>query len=164
MIHIVKSSETLNSIALDYRTSITNLITANNITNPNKIYIGQQILIPNIPDPNTIPYKISISLTQKRLTLLKEGQVSKIYPIAVGSIATSTPTGEYVIVNRQPNPGGVFGAMWLSLSKVHYGIHGTNNPNSIGKAVSLGCIRMHNKDVLELSSIVPNGTKVIISP
>ncbi|NQD52198.1 L,D-transpeptidase, partial [Bacillus altitudinis] len=61
------------------------------------------------------------------------------------------------------NPGGPFGAYWLSLSKVHYGIHGTNNPSSIGKAVSRGCIRMYNQNVIELASIVPNGTPVTIS-
>jgi lipoprotein-anchoring transpeptidase ErfK/SrfK len=76
---------------------------------------------------------------------------------------TATPQGEFVIVNREPNPGGPFGAMWLSLSKIHYGIHGTNDPSSIGKSVSLGCVRMHNKDVLELARIVPNGTAVSIS-
>lgn len=60
--------------------------------------------------------------------------------------------------------GGPFGAMWLNLSKVHYDIHGTNDPSLIGKAVSLGCIRMYNQDVIELASIVPNGTRVIIKP
>ncbi len=79
-------------------------------------------------------------------------------------MVTATPIGDFVIVNRQTNPGGPFGAMWLSLSKLHYGIHGTNDPSSIGKAVSHGCIRMFNKDVLELSSLVPNGTKVLIRP
>ena len=41
----------------------------------------------------------------------------------------------------------VFGTRWMGLSKPHYGIHGTNNPSSIGKAVSLGCIRMYNRDI-----------------
>jgi lipoprotein-anchoring transpeptidase ErfK/SrfK len=88
----------------------------------------------------------------------------KVYPIAVGKILSGTPIGEFVIVNREPNPGGPFGVLWMSLSKIHYGIHGTNDPSSIGKAVSRGCIRMQNRDVLELGSIVPNGTRVIIRP
>lgn len=50
----------------------------------------------------------------------------------------------------------------MGLSKPHYGIHGTNNPSSIGKNVSHGCIRMYNRDVLELASKVPIGTKVVI--
>ncbi len=44
-----------------------------------------------------------------------------------------TPIGNYIIVNKQPNPGGPFGAMWMSLSKEHYGIHGTNDPSSLGR-------------------------------
>ena len=75
---------------------------------------------------------------------------------------TQTPVGTFVVVNRQPNPGGPFGAMWLSLSKAGYGIHGTNNPASIGQAVSHGCVRMHNQDVLELARQIPNGTSVTI--
>ena len=67
-----------------------------------------------------------------------------------------------MVVNRQPNPGGPYGAMWLSLSKAGYGIHGTNNPASIGQAVSLGCVRMQNQDVLELARQIPNGTSVTI--
>ena len=53
---------------------------------------------------------------------------------------------------------------WLGLSipSGNYGIHGTNNPSSIGKAVSNGCIRMYNRDVTELSKTVPLGTPVKI--
>ncbi|MGM0873396.1 MAG: L,D-transpeptidase family protein [Bacillota bacterium] len=164
MIHIVKKGETLALIAANYRTTINQLIAANNISNPNVLYIGQNINIPNLPNPNTIPFSIHISTNNKRLILKRNGQVVKEYPIAVGKMVTATPVGDFVIVNREPNPGGPFGAMWLSLSKIHYGIHGTNNPSSIGKAVSLGCIRMHNHHVLELASIVPNGTRVLIRP
>lgn len=85
------------------------------------------------------------------------------YPIATGRMLYATPKGDFVIVNRQPNPGGPYGSMWLSLSKAGYGIHGTNTPSSIGQSVSKGCIRMYNKDVLELAGYVPNGTKVTIT-
>jgi L,D-transpeptidase ErfK/SrfK len=163
MIHTVKSGESLGLIAANYRVPFQQLLAANPaITNPNMIYVGQKVVIPGLPNPNSIPFAIYVSLSQRRLTLQNKGRVMKQYPIAIGKILTQTPLGEYVIVNREPNPGGPFGAMWLSLSRRGYGIHGTNNPSSIGKAVSLGCIRMHNKDVLELASLVPNGTKVII--
>ena len=76
----------------------------------------------------------------------------------------NTPTGNFIIINKAPNPGGPFGTMWMSLSKEHYGIHGTNNPSSIGKFVSKGCIRMYNSDVEELASIIPLGTPVFIHP
>ncbi|WP_026559893.1 L,D-transpeptidase family protein [Bacillus sp. J37] len=164
MIHTVQRGESLAVIAANYRTSIQQLIAVNSMTNPNLLFIGQKITIPGLPDPNSIPYSIEISISLKRLTLIMNGQVMKQYPIAVGKMVTATPVGDFVIVNREPNPGGPFGVMWLSLSKIHYGIHGTNNPASIGKAVSLGCIRMYNEDVVELASLVPNGTKVSIRP
>jgi L,D-transpeptidase ErfK/SrfK len=162
LIHYVKSGETLWSISEDYRTPLSNLIIANNLNNPNILYVGQKIIIPSIPDPKSIPYTIKVSLNEKFLSLYKNSELVKKYPIAIGRILHGTPPGNYVIVNREPNPGGPFGSMWLSLSKKHYGIHGTNNPPSIGKAVSLGCIRMYNNDVLELAATIPNGTAVTI--
>lgn len=110
-----------------------------------------------------VAYEIHVSTAKRRLTLLNAGRVVKTYPIGVGKMLTPTPKGIYTIINKQPNPGGPFGIMWMGLSKPHYGIHGTNNPASIGKLVSHGCIRMYNKDVLSLSKIVPIGTKVRIS-
>lgn len=107
-------------------------------------------------------YQIFVSVSRKRLALTLDGKAIKRYPIAVGRILSPTPVGTYTIINKQPNPGGPFGAMWMGLSAPHYGIHGTNNPSSIGKNVSKGCIRMQNKDVLELSRIVPIGTNVYI--
>ncbi|WP_054711833.1 L,D-transpeptidase, partial [Bacillus sp. JCM 19041] len=116
------------------------------------------------PDPNNLPYTIHISTSGHTLTLLRGQETVKTYPIAVGKMLTQTPTGEFIIINKAPNPGGPFGTMWMSLSKQHYGIHGTNDPSSIGKSVSHGCIRMHNADVEELASTIPIGTKVIITP
>lgn len=163
MRHTIKQGETLYSISRDYRVSIAQLLTANPfITNVNAIRAGWTITIPGLPDPATIPYRIVISKANRTLQLFRNNTLVKTYPIAVGKMLTQTPVGSFVVVNRQPNPGGPFGAMWLSLSKAGYGIHGTNDPSSIGKAVSLGCVRMHNQDVLELSRQVPNGTSVII--
>jgi lipoprotein-anchoring transpeptidase ErfK/SrfK len=139
-------------------------LNANPGINPNRLYIGQTIEIPGLPNPDTIPYRIDVSINNRTLTLFRNNTVQKQYRIAVGRMLFQTPVGSYVIVNRAPNPGGPFGTMWLSLSKEHYGIHGTNDPSSIGKAVSKGCIRMHNEDVEELASIVPNGTRVTIHP
>ncbi|WLD92554.1 L,D-transpeptidase [Alkalihalobacillus sp. AL-G] len=105
---------------------------------------------------------IDVSVTQHRLKLYDASRLLKTYPIAVGKILTPTPTGEYLIVNKEINPGGPYGSRWMGLSKPHYGIHGTDDPSSIGKNVSLGCIRMHNKDVIELFSLVDIGTHVWI--
>ena len=107
-------------------------------------------------------HSITVDLSSKRLTLYKNGSTIKSYPVGIGKILTPTPTGTYSIINKHPNPGGVFGVMWMGLSKPSYGIHGTNDPSSIGHLVSHGCIRMHNRDVLTLSKVVPVGTQVII--
>jgi L,D-transpeptidase ErfK/SrfK len=163
MIHTVKAGETLYSISTDYRVSFQRLMAANPGIGQ-MIYIGQKITIPGLPEPSAIPYIIQVSVNRRRLSLFHNGKLVKIFPIAVGKIVTSTPVGDFVIVNRQYNPGGPFGVLWLSLSKQGYGIHGTNDPSSIGKAVSHGCIRMYNRDVVQLAEMVPNGTRVVIQP
>lgn len=107
-------------------------------------------------------YVIKISLSRKLLFLIKNGKIIRSYPVGVGKSATTTPTGRYQIISKVPNPGGPFGAVWLGLSQPHYGIHGTNNPSSIGGAVSKGCIRMYNQDVVGLAATVSIGTPVFI--
>ncbi|KUP06818.1 L,D-transpeptidase [Bacillus coahuilensis m2-6] len=160
--HIVKKGETLYQISRDYRVPISSILSSNPQINPDMIIIGQRILIPSIPYSPSNPFRILINRQDHTLTLYKDNTVYKTYPIAVGKIASETPIGNYIIINKAPNPGGPFGAMWMSISKEHYGIHGTNNPSSIGKNVSLGCIRMYNKDVVELATIISIGTEVVI--
>ncbi|MGG3468933.1 L,D-transpeptidase family protein [Neobacillus pocheonensis] len=162
MIHTVKPGETLPVISANYRVSLRRLYAAN--PGLGHLHAGQKIQIPGLPEPSTIPFSIQISVGKRRLALFQSGRLMKIFPIAVGKMLTNTPTGEFVIVNRQFNPGGPFGVLWMSLSKHGYGIHGTNDPSSIGKAVSHGCVRMYNRDVLQLAGMVPNGTRVTISP
>ena len=110
------------------------------------------------------PYSITINVTARRLTLLKNGKVFKTYPIAVGKPSTPTPKGNFRIINKAYQPGGPFGARWLGLNAPNgdYGIHGTNNPSSIGNAVSNGCIRTYNNNIIELYNTVPIGTPVKI--
>ena len=162
LIHTVTAGQTLSQIARDYRTPLSAIISANPGINPNVLYIGQQIVIPGFPNPNALPYRIEVSVNNRWLRLFKNNVLLKQYPIAVGRMLYDTPVGNFIIINKEPNPGGPFGTMWMSLSKEHYGIHGTNDPSSIGHAVSHGCIRMHNHDVEELASIIPIGTPVII--
>jgi lipoprotein-anchoring transpeptidase ErfK/SrfK len=63
-----------------------------------------------------------------------------------------------------PGPNGPVGVIWLDLSKPHYGIHGTPNPQTIGRAESHGCIRLSNWDAARLSLIVKPGTPAIFQP
>lgn len=109
-------------------------------------------------------YRIIVDLSDRRLYVLDGDVVVRSYPVGIGRRVTQTPVGEYTIINKQENHGGPFGVLWMGLSKPHYGIHGTNDPSSIGHEVSQGCIRMHNKDVLELSAMAPVGTRVTIRP
>lgn len=105
---------------------------------------------------------IDVTAKRHQLKLFNGNKLIKAYPVAIGKMLTPSPHGTYKIINKQPNPGGPFGVLWMGLSKPHYGIHGTNNPSSIGKSVSHGCIRMHNHDVLDLSKRVGIGTPVVI--
>lgn len=109
-------------------------------------------------------FSITVNTGSHTLTLYKNNKPIKIYRVAVGKPSTPTPKGTFKIINRAVNPGGPFGARWLGLNAPYgdYGIHGTNNPSSIGKNISNGCIRMHNRDVIELSSMVTIGTAVKI--
>lgn len=109
-------------------------------------------------------YRITINIATHTLTLLRDNRVYKNYLVAVGKPTTPTPRGTFRIINRAVNPGGPFGVRWLGLNAPNgdYGIHGTNDPASIGRNVSNGCVRMYNRDVLEVSNLVPIGTMVTI--
>lgn len=107
-------------------------------------------------------YSITINRDARILTLYNDGVFEKAYPIAIGKPSTPTPVGTFTIINKAYKPGGPFGERWLGLNKRGYGIHGTNNPSSIGNAVSNGCVRLHNADIIELYNKVPIGTKVTI--
>lgn len=108
-------------------------------------------------------YKLTVNTRDKKLNLFRNGKQYKSYPVAIGKPSTPTPKGNFRIINKDDNPiGPQFGAKWLGLSAPHIGIHGTNHPESIGHAVSDGCIRMHNRDILELYYMLPLGTPVTI--
>ncbi|MFN3322623.1 MAG: L,D-transpeptidase [Bryobacteraceae bacterium] len=119
------------------------------------------------------PRRIVISIPDRKLAFLRNGAVVRIYPIGVGKAATPSPSGRYRIISRvvnpyyhrdgktiPPGPRNPVGTRWMGLSLRGYGIHGTNNPGSIGKQVSLGCIRMHNKHAEELFRMVQVGDPV----
>ena len=109
-------------------------------------------------------YEILIDLDQKLLTLSERGQIINTWPVGVGKPETPSPVGVWRIIQKTQDPGGPFGTRWMKLSVPWggYGIHGTNQPDSIGGAVSHGCIRMQNTDVEELYDIVPLGTRVTV--
>jgi len=59
-----------------------------------------------------------------------------------------------------PGPNGPVGSVWIDLTKETYGIHGTAEPELVGKASSHGCVRLTNWDAEELSRLVKVGTPV----
>ena len=99
------------------------------------------------------------------------------YPLPIGRWKVTTyafnPPFKYqpkILKDKDPNepeqmlppgPNGPVGVAWLDLTKEHYGIHGTNSPETIGRAESSGCIRLANWDVLRLSRIMKPGFTAI---
>ncbi len=106
--------------------------------------------------------QINIELTKKRLYLKIGGNTFSSYPVAIGKPSTPTPVGDYKIINKIKNPGGVLGTRWMQFTWREHGIHGTNQPQSIGKAVSLGCVRMYNQDVEAVYDKVQINTPIVI--
>lgn len=114
--------------------------------------------------------RIRVDISQRRLQLIRNGQVVKTYRVAVGAPAYPTPTGKFTIIQKQkdpawfppnspwakglgpipPGPGNPLGTRWIGTSADAIGIHGTYAEYSIGSAASHGCIRMKIKDVEEL--------------
>ncbi len=106
-------------------------------------------------------YFIIVDIGEKRLYLLKDGKCIKKYPVATGKPGWPSPIGSWKIIEKG-DWGEGFGGKWLGLNVPwgKYGIHGTTKESSVGSAASHGCIRMYNRHVRELYSIVPHGTPV----
>jgi lipoprotein-anchoring transpeptidase ErfK/SrfK len=116
-----------------------------------------------------------VSIADRKLAVIEDGTVKKVYPVAVGKRSAPSPTGTFLIVDRVTDPGyyhaskvvppgphNPLGTRWMGLSEKGYGIHGTNAPKSIGHAASHGCIRMARPDLEELFSQVRVGDAVVI--
>jgi lipoprotein-anchoring transpeptidase ErfK/SrfK len=117
--------------------------------------------------------RIVVSIADRKLAVMESDRVIKIFPTAVGAPASPSPMGVYKIVTTIPDPtwygkgivigpgkANPLGTRWLGLSLKGYGIHGTNNPASIGRNASHGCVRMRNRDVEELFGMVGVGDQV----
>ena len=124
---------------------------------------------------------IEISLKQRYLTLLDNGKVVERFPVAIGAPESPTPAGSYAITRKDEspvyhkggkviapgpkNPVGVRYMAYFQIGSGEYAIHGTAWPNwvKLRAAVSLGCIRMLNKDVVKLFKQVDVGTPVVVT-
>jgi len=166
--HEVQPGDTLGELAKQYGTTI-HLIKLNNNLKSDIIRIGQKLQI------WTGTFNILIDKSQNVLFLKNDDDVIKTYTVSTGE-NNSTPVGDFNITSKlvdpvwfnrgvivpPESPQNVLGSRWLGFDLPGYGIHGTIKPGSIGTQETAGCVRMHDKDVEELYSLIPFGTKVTV--
>lgn len=120
--------------------------------------------------------RLLVDLSEKTLTYYRGGEVILTSTVAVGTGRNPTPTGHFFVTDNvtMANPNSPWGPHALGLSGrsdtiTEYnggdgiiGIHGTNRPDSIGQAASLGCVRLPNDVITAIHQMVPIGTPVEI--
>jgi lipoprotein-anchoring transpeptidase ErfK/SrfK len=128
--------------------------------------------------PGETAVQLVLRLGERRVYVYRGDRVVNSYPVAIGKSSTPTPTGTFQVfqmienpvwqspwTGRVTNPGAdsALGLRWIGFAQMSNGIigfHGTPTVNSIGQAASNGCVRMYNRDVLELFEQVEMGTTV----
>ncbi len=150
---------------------------------------GMQIQVPNVI---TAPLgkAVTVVVNAKALTVEAHdinGKTIASYAASVGSEHDPLPVGDWKVsiiqknpiffynsdlfwdANEQhakakipPGPNNSVGVVWIGLTKEHYGIHGTPEPQSVGHTQSHGCIRLTNWDASELAQMVDKGTAVVL--
>lgn len=165
----IQKGDTLTRIAKKYGTTVDLISKTNNLT-PSSIRYGRKINI------TKLKFSIVIDKSQNILTLKANDEIFKTYRVSTGK-NSCTPVGTFKITNKivdppwypptgkmipSGDPRNVLGSRWLGISKQGYGIHGTTDPQSIGKSVTEGCVRLKNAEVEELYTIVPEGAEVVI--
>jgi lipoprotein-anchoring transpeptidase ErfK/SrfK len=131
--------------------------------------------------------KIYIDTKERFLLIYDDKQLVAEFPITPGSSTLPAPMGLWKILgiatlptfrhdegvlnhgvksteffNLPPGPNNPVGILWMGLSKPHVGVHGTNNPETIGRAASHGCIRTANWDAARIKELVTVGNPVSI--
>ncbi|NQT46723.1 MAG: L,D-transpeptidase family protein [Candidatus Omnitrophica bacterium] len=169
IVYVVEEGDTLGRIANKFGTT-TQLIIRSNGLKSDMIRIGDHLKVV------TAKFSVVVDKSQNILTLKANEDIIKTYPVSTG-YANSTPTGTFTIINKlidptwysanaivpSGSPKNILGSRWMGISEPRYGIHGTTKPDSIGKQMTAGCVRMYNRDVEELYDILPTGTEVVIA-
>jgi lipoprotein-anchoring transpeptidase ErfK/SrfK len=117
--------------------------------------------------------RLVVSIPDRKLAVVENNHVVEVFAVSVGAPSSPSPTGTFTIVNRvanptyyhpgkviAPGPQNPIGTRWIGLNQKGYGIHGTDQPSSIGYAKSHGCIRLRNADVERLFERVRPGDVV----
>ena len=126
--------------------------------------------------------RLVLRLRERRVYLYQGDEIMVSYPVAVGKKGWETPTGSHQVLQMiekptwehpwnntivPPGPENPLGERWIGFwtdGKNSIGFHGTTAENLIGQAVSHGCVRMKNEDIIALFSRVQLGTPVIVEP
>ena len=166
--YVVQSGDQLRKIASKHRVPWEYIATLNRV-DPKRLRAGQKLKVFDGP------FGAVITLSDFELVLHHNGQYVRRYRVCIGKDGSS-PVGKFKIINKVTNPqytdpdGKVFagsdpknplGKHWLDLGD-SYGIHGTIEPDSIGKAESRGCIRLLNSDVTEVYDMLDLEAEVVI--
>jgi lipoprotein-anchoring transpeptidase ErfK/SrfK len=175
--YTIKSGDSMERIAKKHGVTTELLALGNNIKNANVIRPGDLLRI------LTGKFSIHVEKKTNTLILMHNNKFIKRYLVGTGKFG-KTPVGTFAVTDRIPEPpwthegriipygdkDNLLGTRWMAIKatgntpEAHgYGIHGTWDDASIGKAESLGCIRMHNADVEELFNLITVGAVVTIS-
>lgn len=163
--YTVQPGDTLSKIARKSGTTV-ELLRISNGLRGDLIRAGQTLKI------TRARFSVVVDKSQNTLTLKNGEEVLKVYRCSTGA-GGITPTGDFRIVSRMVDPAwkGVtppgdpenpLGTRWLGFDLPEYGIHGTNQPETVGQPVTKGCVRLLNSDVEELYNLLPEGTVVLI--
>lgn len=182
-----KKGDTWESLSRQYHVSWYALHEANQKRNPKKLWAHQKIRIPDRRILPSYRKGIVINISELILYyFMPDGKSVKIYPVTLGRRGWRTPLGLTYIVSKKEkptwnvpkaiqvnslkkwnkvipnkilggNPDNPLGDYAIYLGKKGYIIHGTNQPWSIGRFVSSGCMRLSRKDIKELFSLVKRG-------
>jgi lipoprotein-anchoring transpeptidase ErfK/SrfK len=164
----IKPGDTLTKIAREFKTT-PDLIKKSNNLSDDRIMPGKKIKV------WTSPFSILVDKSQNILILKSDEEIVKTYVVSTGK-NNSTPVGNFKITSKLVNPTwfkagavvpsgspeNILGTRWMGIDVPSYGLHGTTEPQNLGKQVTQGCVRLSNPDVEELYTIVPMGTEVVI--
>jgi len=175
--YIVKRGDFVGKIARNFGTTVDLIQKSNEIPNSDLIKEGDRLRILQGT------FRVLVSKKRNEMLVFLNDRFFKRYDVGTGKFGR-TPTGTFKIAQRSAepvwwrpdgkevpfgDPENILGTRWMTLRATGdtedvrgYGIHGTWEPSSIGKAESAGCIRMRNEEVEELYSLIPNGTAVEI--
>jgi len=166
--HIVEYGETLESIGRQYEVPWQYLAKLNRVT-PAKLQAGRELKVVRGP------FGAVVDLSAFTLTVHAHGWYVHDYRIGIGRDG-KTPTGRFTVQEKLENPvwynpdGGTvdaddpenpLGEYWIGLGN-HIGIHGTIDPDSIGKAASRGCIHLGDDDIRDVFSLLGSGSEVTV--